>query len=49
MLDEVAEAQLLDLLAVDRRLVAEVEAVEPLDERKPGQVRPHRDVLGGLR
>ena len=49
MFDEVAEAQLLDLLTVDRRLVGEVEAVEPLDEREPGQVRPHRDVLGGLR
>ena len=48
VLDEVAQAQLLDLLPVHGGLVAEVEAVEPLDEREPGQVRPHRDVLGGL-
>ena len=36
VLDEVAETQLLDLLAVDRGLVAEVEAVESLDEREIG-------------
>ena len=40
------EAELLDLLAVHQGLVAEVEAVEPLDVRELHQVRPHCDMLG---
>src|SRR5262249_9160737 len=48
MLDEVAGTERLDLLLVDRRLVAEIEALQALDEREPRQLRPHGDVLGGL-
>ena len=48
MLDEVAGAQGLDLLLVERGLVAEVEGLQALHEGEAGQVGPHGDVLGGL-
>ncbi len=38
----------LDLLLVERGLVAEVEGLEALDEREAGQARAHDDVLGGF-
>ncbi len=48
MLDEMATGEILQLLFVQRRLVAEVEGVEALDEREARQVGAHGDVLGGL-
>src|SRR5216110_2458878 len=48
VLDEVAGGERLDLLLVERGLVAEVEGLEALDEGKAGQARAHGDVLGGL-
>ena len=48
VLDEVTGAEGLDLLLVEPGLVGEVEALQALDEGEAGQVRPHRDVLGGL-
>jgi len=48
VLDEVATGERLDLLLVERGLVAEVEGLEALDEREAGQARTHGDVLGGL-
>jgi hypothetical protein len=49
VLDEVAAAECLDLLLVERRLLAEVEGVQALHEGEARQVGPHRDVLGRLR
>src|SRR2546426_181070 len=49
VLDEVTAAQGLDLLLVERGLVAEVEGLQALHEGEARQVRPHRDVLGRLR
>jgi len=49
VLEEVAGGERLELLLVERGLVAEVERLEPLHEGEPGQRGPHRDVLGGLR
>ena len=49
MLHEVAARQGLDLLLVERGLVAKVEGVQPLDEGEAGEVGAHGDVLGGLR
>src|SRR5262249_7974437 len=48
VLDEVAGAQRLDLLLVDRGLVAESDAPEAFDERDAGQLVPYADVLGVL-
>ena len=48
VLDEMAGREGLDLLFVERGLVAEVEGLEALDEREARQARPHGDVLGGL-
>src|SRR5437773_6361095 len=45
VLDEVAGGERLDLLLVERGLVAEVEGLEALDEGKAGQARAHGDVL----
>jgi len=39
----------LDLLAVDGRLIAEVETVQALDEGEARELSAHGDVLGGLR
>ncbi len=49
MLDEVTAAERLDLLLVERRLIAEVEGVQALHEGEARQVGPHGDVLGRLR
>ena len=49
MFDEVAAAEHLELLLVQRGLIAEVEGLETLHEGEARQVGPHRDVLGGLR
>ena len=49
VLDEVTARQRLDLLLVDRGLVAEVEGVETFDEGEARQVRTHGHVLGRLR
>ena len=48
VLDEVAACELLHLLPVDRRLVAELEALEPLDELDASHGGPKRDVLRRL-
>src|SRR5262245_2672165 len=48
VLDEVTGAQRLDLLLVEGGLVAEVEALQALDEGEAGQLSAHADVLGGL-
>src|SRR4029450_3925455 len=48
VLDEVTRAQGLDLLLVERGLVAEVEGVESLNEGEAGQLRAHGDVLRRL-
>ena len=45
VLDEVTAGQRLQLLPVDRGLVAEVERIEALDEREPCEAGAHRDVL----
>src|SRR5439155_7908784 len=49
VLDEVTAAQRLDLLLVERGLVAEVERLQALHEGEAGQVRAHGDMLGRLR
>ena len=48
MLDEVAGRHLLQLLLIQGGLVGEVEGVQTLHKWKPGQTRPHRDILLGL-
>ena len=48
MLDKVTAAERLDLLLIERGLVAEVEGVQALHEWKARQMGPHGDVLGGL-
>ena len=48
VLDKVTAAEGLDLLLVERGLVAEVEGLQALDEGEARQVRPHGDVLGRL-
>src|SRR5438477_8181221 len=46
VLDEVTAAERLDLLLVERRLIAEVEGAQALHEGEARQVGPHGDVLG---
>ncbi len=48
VLDEVTAGQGLELLLVDRGLVAEVKGVQPLDEGEARQLGAHGDVLGRL-
>src|SRR3989442_1187299 len=48
VLDEATHAKGLDLLAVDGRLIAEVETVQALDEGEAGELGAHGDMLGGL-
>jgi len=49
VLDKVTAAERLDLLLVERGLIAEVEGVQALHEGEARQVGPHGDVLGRLR
>ena len=48
MLDEVAGAQGLDLLLVERGLVAEIEGIQAFDKGEAGEMGAHGDVLGRL-
>ncbi len=48
MLDEVARRHLLDLLLIQGGLIGEVEDLQTLHERKPGETRAHGDILFGL-
>lgn len=48
VLDEVARGHLLNLLLIQRGLVTEVEDLQALHKRKPGETRAHRDVLGSF-
>ena len=49
VLDEVTARQRLDLLLVERRLIAEVEGLQRFDEGEARHAGAHGDVLGRLR